>query len=92
MRISSERGIKARLSFSGDSHVPVNMADIMGKLNAGGKQRCTAVLRYISYAKFSQILGVLWDFHRLFRSRNSPTTVIYIACAASELNPRLSFT
>ena len=37
---------------------------------------CCAVLRYISYAKFSQILEVLRDFHRLFGSRNSPTTGI----------------
>ena len=35
---------------------------------------CCAVLHYISYAKFSQILRVLWDSHRLFGSRNSPTT------------------
>ena len=31
---------------------------------------------YILYAKFSQILGVLWDFHHLFGSRNGPTTGI----------------
>ena len=34
------------------------------------------VLRYISYAKFSQVLEVLQDFHRLFGSRKSPTTGI----------------
>ena len=32
--------------------------------------------RYILYAKFSQILEVLRDFHHLFGSRNSPTTGI----------------
>ena len=35
---------------------------------------CCAVLCYILYAKLEQILEVLWDFHRLFGSRNSPTT------------------
>ena len=35
-----------------------------------------AALYYISYAKFSQILKVLRDFHRLSGSRNSPTTSI----------------
>ena len=37
---------------------------------------CYAVLRYISYAKFLLIREVLRDFHRLFKSRNSPTTSI----------------
>ena len=37
--------------------------------------RCTA---RISYAKFSQILEVLRDFHRLFGTRNSPTTGILL--------------
>ena len=37
---------------------------------------CGIVLRYISYAKCLQILEVLRDFHRLFGSRNSPTTGI----------------
>ena len=37
---------------------------------------CCAVLRYISYTKFSQILEVLRDFYFLFGSRNSPTTGI----------------
>ena len=39
-------------------------------------QVCCAVLRYISYAKFPQVLEVLLDFHRLFGSRNSRTTSI----------------
>ena len=51
------------------------------EVNVGAKKRrkwhlCCVVLRYISYAKFSQILEVLRDFHRLFGSRNSPTTSI----------------
>ena len=37
---------------------------------------CCAVLRYILYAKFSQILEVLRDSHRLFGSRNSRRTGI----------------
>ena len=53
----------------------------MEEVNVGGQKRrkwhvCCAVLRYISYAKFLQILEVLRDFHRLFGSRNSPTTGI----------------
>ena len=81
MRRMYKRGTKARLSFSGGPYAPVNMADSMEEVNVGGKKRrkwhvCCAVLRYISYAKFSQILEVLRDFHRLFGSRNSPTTGI----------------
>ena len=37
---------------------------------------CRVVLRHISYAKFSQILADFEGFHRLFGSRNSPTTGI----------------
>ena len=37
---------------------------------------CFAALRYILYAQFSQICESLRDFHRLFWSRNSPTTGI----------------
>ena len=36
MRRTYESGIKARLSFSGGSHAPVNMADSM-EVNVGGK-------------------------------------------------------
>ena len=84
MRRTYERGIKARLSFSGAPHA--NMADRMEEVNVGGKTRwkrhvCCAGLRCISYAKFSQILEVLRDFHRLFGSRNSPTTGISILFA-----------
>ena len=32
-----ERGTKARLSFSGGSHAPVNMAGSMKEVNVGGK-------------------------------------------------------
>ena len=41
-----------------------------------GTARLLRVLRYISFANFAQILEVLRDFHRLFGSRNSPTTGI----------------
>ena len=63
-----ERGTKARLSFSGGPHAPVNMADIMKEVYVGGKnagkwQVCHAILRFISYAKCSQILEVLWNRH-----------------------------
>ena len=83
MRRTHERGTKARLNFSGGPHTPVNMADSMEGLNIGGKKThkrwqacCAVLLRYISYAKFSQILEVLQNFRRLFGSRNSPTTGI----------------
>ena len=53
-----------------------NMADGMEEVNVGAKKkrrkwRCTA-LYFVRH--FSTILEVLWDFHRLFGSRNSPTT------------------
>ena len=59
----------------------------MDEVNVSGKKtpqemtrllRCTVfvALYYISFAKLSQILEVLQDFHRLFGSRNSPTTGI----------------
>ena len=81
MRRTYARGTKTRLSFSGGPHAPVNMADSMEEGNISEKKRrkwhvCCAVLRYISYAKFSKLLEVLRDFHRLFGSRNSPTTGI----------------
>ena len=36
MRRAYERGTKARLTFSGGPHAPVNMADSMEEVNAGG--------------------------------------------------------
>ena len=87
MRRTFERCTKARLSFSGGPHAPVNMADSMEEMNEGGEKRRkwhsrnvrSTVLHYISYATFSQVLEVLRDFHRLFGSRNSPTTGILSA-------------
>ena len=51
-----ERSGKARLSFSGRPHAPVNMADSTKEVNVGGKKGmnlhsgkvCCAVLHYIS--------------------------------------------
>ena len=50
MRRTYERGTKARLSFSGGPHAPVNRADSMEEVNVGGNtqemvhlQRCTAL-------------------------------------------------
>ena len=79
-----ESGNKSRLSFSGGPHSPVNMADSIWKVevNVGRKKtpqemvrllRCTA-LYFVR--QVSQIFEVLRDFHRLFGSRNSPTTGI----------------
>ena len=83
MRRTYERRTNARLSFSGVPHAPVNMAHSMGskslwwEVNVGGiNAGSDTILRYILYAKFSQILKVLLDFHRLFGSRNSPTNHI----------------
>ena len=64
-----ECGTKARLSFSGGPLAPVNMADSMEEVSVDGEKCknwlvCYAVQLYISYAKFSQILEVLQDFHR----------------------------
>ena len=63
MRRTYKRGTKTR----GGSHAIVNRK----------KTVCCAVLRYIPYAQFSQMLEVLWDSHRLFGSRNRPPTGIY---------------
>ena len=86
MRRTFVHGAKARLSFSGGPHAPVNMADSVEEVNEGGEKRskwhsrnvCFAVLRYISYATFSHIVIVLRDFYRLFGSRNSrPTDILH---------------
>ena len=82
MRRTFKRGTKARLSLSGGPHAPANIASSMEEVNVGGKIKrrkchvCYAALCCILYAKFSQILEVLLDFHRLFESRNSPSTGI----------------
>ena len=44
MRRTYERGIKARLSFSGGPQAPVNMADSMEEVNVGGKKLTFAAL------------------------------------------------
>ena len=76
----------------------------MEEVNVGGKKQqemellMPSVLCYISYAKVSQILAVLWDFHRLFGSRNSPTTAIlhtirhFYGWPAREAKPRFGAT
>ena len=81
MRGTFERGTRVRLSFSDRPHAPVNMAGGVEEVNVCGKKCrkwhiCCTVLRYILYAKFLRSLKVLWDFHRLFGSRNSPSTSI----------------
>ena len=58
MRRTYERGTKARLNLSVGPHAPVNMVDNVEEVekNAGNGilgNVCCAVLRYISYAKFS---------------------------------------
>ena len=54
MRRTFERGTKARLSFSGGPHAPVNIADNM-EVNVGGKKTqemarllCCAALYFVS--------------------------------------------
>ena len=82
MRRTYERDTKARLSFSGRPHAPVNRADSM-EVNIGGKKNrkwhSGNVQRNISYAKFSKkFLEVLRDFHRLFGSRKIlPTSILH---------------
>ena len=63
MRRTYERGTKARFSFSGGRHALVNIADSMEELNVGETKNSKLHVRYISYAKFSQIVEVLRDFH-----------------------------
>ena len=65
-------------------HAPVNMAESMEEENVGEKKTrkklhfCCTVLRYVLCTKFSQILEVHRDFHRLFGSKNSrPTGILH---------------
>ena len=74
MRRTYERGTKARLSFSGG--LQYERSECRWKKKRRKRQVCCAVLHYISCAKLSQILEVLRDLHRLFGSRNRPTTSI----------------
>ena len=80
MRRTHERVTKARLIFSGGPLAPVNMVgsmeEAMSVIIKKKMASLLSVLISISYAKFSQILEVLRDFHHLFGSRNSPTTGI----------------
>ena len=72
MHTTYEHGTKGTLSFSGGPHTPVNMADSMEEVNVGVKNAahllCCTALYFVRQ--------VLWDFHRLFGSGNSPTTSI----------------
>ena len=89
MRRTYERGTKARLNLSVGPHTPVNMVDSVEEMNGSGEKRrkwhsrkrllrCTAL--YFIRQVFS-----LRDFHRLFGSRNSPTTDMFTgACGPPE--------
>ena len=80
MRRTYERGTKPRISFSGGPHTPANMADSMEEVNVGVKMQEMACLLCCTALYFA-IFEALWDFHRLFGSRNSPTTdVLHTIC------------
>ena len=54
MRTTYEHGTKARFSFSGGPHTPVNMAESMEEVNAGiDTFAALYCVYYVSYAKFS---------------------------------------
>ena len=71
MRTTYESDTKVRLISSGEPHASVNMVRSIEEVNVDGKKRKKwyvwyAVLRNISYDKFSKTLEVLRTFHRLF--------------------------
>ena len=45
MHRTYEHGTKARLSFSGGPHAPVNIADSMEEVNVGGKNTRNGILK-----------------------------------------------
>ena len=55
MRRTYKHGTKARLSFSGGPHAPVNMAESMEEVNVGGKKPFAvlycAIFRSLSFRK-----------------------------------------
>ena len=59
----TQRGTKARLGFSGGPHAPVNMADSMEEVH---------VVRQV----VANLEVLRRDSHRLFGSKNGPTTGI----------------
>ena len=63
-----ECGTKVRMSFSGGPHAPVNMVDSMEEVNVSGNNAGNGMFasRTALYAKVSQLLAVLRDFHCLF--------------------------
>ena len=81
MRRMFKRVTKARLSFSGGPHAPLNMADSMEEVNVNGWEKrrkwhsSTEVLEVpCTIFRTPRFRQVLRDFHRFFGSRNSPTT------------------
>ena len=75
MHRTYECDTKARISFSGGPYnAPVNMADSMEEVNVRCRKCyiiCAVLQCYISYAKFSEIVEVLQNFHR----HSDPETV-----------------
>ena len=63
-----EHDTKARLSFSGGPHALVNMVDSMEEVNVSGNNAGNGMFASHTalYAKVSQLLAVLRDFHCLF--------------------------
>ena len=61
MRRTYKRGTKAKLSFSGGPHAPVNMAESMEEVNVGGKKPFPvlycAIFRSLGFRKSLKLFG-----------------------------------
>ena len=77
MRRTNERGIKARLSFSGGSHIPVNMADSMEEVNVGRKNPAG-----------NGILGTFAALYcAIFRTKHFRKSLKFFGTAIASLDP-----
>ena len=81
MRRTHEPGTKARISFSGGPHAPVNMANSMEEVNVGGNknpQEMTRLLRCTALHFVSQVFANPWSSSGL-PSPLDPETVQLLA-------------
>ena len=61
MRRTYEHGTKARLSFSGGTHAPANMAERMEEVNAAGKKVAQEMARLLR-------CNALYFLHHVFEN------------------------
>ena len=68
MRRTYERGTKARLSFSGGPHAPVNMADSMEEVNVRGKDAEHGTLATLAIFRTTRFRKSLNAIRHVYRS------------------------